>query len=169
MPKAPSQMGTPRLLSLFRITVKYHTVRAKKNTQVTEIALTLQATLKVRKDTTVFLWRIRGEAIMTIEVSALACQPLLDIIETSPVAIGLTLQMKGDGDVRSLGIRTTPKRAVSTNLRTNSTNMLPHDILARESKTSNTRKTLPPMARITRAIEDLVLGTRTEPPALKTL
>ena len=106
---------------------------------------------------------------MTIEVSALACQPLQDIIETSPVAIGLTLQMKGVGDVRSLGIRTTPKRAVSTNLRTNSTNMLPHDILARESKTSNTRKTLPPMARITRAIEDLVLGTRTEPPALKTL
>jgi hypothetical protein len=124
-------MGTPRLIPLFRIIVRYHRAKMKRNTTVAEVALTRLTTLE-RKDITVFLLSIRAEAVTTIEVSALVCQLLLGTRETSQVAIGLTLRMKGDGDARSLGIRTTPKRAVSTHLRTNSTNMLPNDILARE-------------------------------------
>jgi len=124
-------MGTPRLLPLFRTIVRYHRAKTIRNTAVAEVALT-RLTILERKDITVFLLSIRAEAVRTIEVSVLVCQLLLDTRETSQVAIGLTLRMKGDGDARSLGIRTTPKRAVSTHLRTNSTNMLPNDILARE-------------------------------------
>ena len=105
------------------------------------------------------LLSIKVEAVTTTDKSTRVCQPHRGTNKTSPVVTGLTLPMKGGGDARSLGISTTPKRAVSTNLRTNSPNMLPHDILARERRTSNATKTLLPTANV--AIVGLVLGTKT--------